>query len=121
MSILNRVILAAALTWSYSVSQGLLYAACTSGRLSFSTLKLPGVIPVALIVSTAAAILLIPLAAWSMRTGTRNLWIYAPILWIVLTTYNVMATSRAPFYGLYGLLFLGIVGLVVLGFIPPAE
>ena len=118
---LNRVILAAALTWSYSVTQGLLYAACTSGRLSFSTLKLPGVVPVALIVSTVAAVLLLPLAVWSMRTGMRNLYVYAPILWILLGIYNVIVTSRAPVYGLYGLFFLGIAGLVVLGFIPPAE
>ena len=35
MNMLNRVLLAAALTWGYSVTQGLIYAACTSGRLSF--------------------------------------------------------------------------------------
>ena len=32
---LNRVLLAAAMSWIYSVTLGLLFAACASGRLSF--------------------------------------------------------------------------------------
>jgi hypothetical protein len=76
---------------------------------------------VALIVSSIAALLLLPLAVWSMRTGLRNLYVYAPILWIVLVIYNLIVTTRIPFYGLYGLLVLGIAGLVVLGLIPPSE
>lgn len=120
MNMLNRIMLAAALSWSYSLTQGLLFAVCASGRWSFSTLRLPGVVPVALIVSTAVAVVITPLAVWSVRTGVKNLYIYAPILWITLATYNVIVTPRSGFYGLYGLFLLGIVGLVILGFIPAA-
>jgi len=121
MSMLNRVLLAAAMSWSYSVTLGLLFAACASGRFSFSTLRLPGVVPVALVISTAVSIAITPIAVWSIRTGTKNLCIYAPILWIALATYDVVVIPRTGAYGPYGLLLLGIVGLAILGFIPAAK
>src|SRR5437588_11877474 len=64
MTMLNRVLLAAGLSWVYSVTLGLLFAASTSGRLSFSTLRLPGVVPVGLITSTIIALVMTPIAAW---------------------------------------------------------
>lgn len=118
MRMLNRVLLAAGLSWVYSVTLGLLFAACADGRLAFSTLKLPGVVPVALIGSTVAALLMTPVAAWSVRTGTRNLWLYGPILWVVLAAWLVLAVPWNAGYGEYSVLFLGLVGLVILGFIP---
>ena len=114
----KRFFLAAALSWIYSVTLGLLFAACASGRLSFSTLRLPGVVPVALITSTIIALILTPIAAWSVRTGTRNLCLYGPILWIVLATWLLLVVPWNAAYGEYSVLILGLVGLVVLGFIP---
>jgi hypothetical protein len=108
MSMLNRVLLAAGMSWGCSVTLGLLFAAFASGRFSFSTLRLPGVVPVALIVSTVAAILMTPIALWSVRTGVRNLSIYAPILWILLAAYIVVIVPRTGSHGPYGLfLFSG--------------
>ncbi len=118
MRMLNRVLLAAGLSWVYSVTLGLLFAACANGRLSFGTLKLPGVVPVALIGSTVAALLMTPVATWAVRTGTRNLWLYGPILWIVLAGWLVVVVPWNAGYGEYSVLILGLVGLVVLGFIP---
>jgi hypothetical protein len=97
---------------------GLLFAVCVSGRLAFSTLWLPGVIPVALITSTVAAIIMTPLAAWSVKTGAKNLCIYGPILWIVLAGWIVAVVPWNPASAQYGALILGLVGLVALGFIP---
>jgi Na+/melibiose symporter-like transporter len=118
MTMLNRVLLAAGLSWIYSVTLGLLFAASTSGRLSFSTLKLPGVVPVALISSTIIALVMTPIAAWSVRTGARNLYLYGPTLWIVLAAWLLLVVPWNVAYGEYSVLILGLVGLVILGFIP---
>jgi len=106
------------MSWTYSVTLGLLFAIAVSGNYLLKTLLLPGVVPVALMGSTAIAIAVTPIAAWSVRTGTRNLWFYGPILWIALATYIVLAIPKAGHYGPYGLLFLAVLGLVVLGLIP---
>ena len=121
MSLLNRVLLAAAMSWGYAVTLGLLFAACASGHFSLGTLRLPGVVPVAIIAGTAVSIAITPVAAWSVRTGLRNLAIYAPVLWVVLAAYEVVAIPRSGAYGPYGLVVLGLVGLAVLGLIPPAK
>jgi len=117
---LKRILLGAALSWSYSVTLGLLFAACASGSLSFSTLRLPGVVPVALLGSTAVSIVITPVAVWSARTGVKNLCIFGPILWVVLAAYVVLATPNAGTIGEIGLLCLSIVGTVALGLIPAA-
>jgi hypothetical protein len=120
----KRVLLAAAMSWGAAVSLGLLYATCASGRFMLCTLLLPGVIPVALIISTAFAILMTPIAIWSVRTGVKNLCIYGSILWIVLAAYIVVVFSKTDFdvlYRLYGLLSLSIVGLAILGLIPAGK
>jgi hypothetical protein len=117
----NRVLLAAVLSWTYSVTLGLLFAASTSGRFSFSTLRLPGVVPVALLVSTFVSIAVMPIAIWSVRTGAKNLWRYAPILWIALAAYDIVVIPRTGAYGPYGLLLLGLVGLAAVGLIPVAK
>jgi hypothetical protein len=118
---LKRILLGAALSWSYSATLGLLFAACASGSLSFSTLLLPGVVPVALISSTVVSILITPVAASSVRTGVRNLCIYGPVLWVLLAAYVVLATPKSAANGVIGVLCLSIVGTVALGFIPAAK
>jgi hypothetical protein len=110
MSMMKRILLAATMSWVYSVTLGLPFAACASGRFSFGTLRLPGVIPVALISSTVAAITMTPIAAWSVRTGAKNLCIYGPILWMVLAGWVVAVVPRNPAYGQYSVLILGLVG-----------
>ena len=100
---------------------GLLFAARASGHFSLDTLRLPGVVSVALIVSTFASILLLPIALWSVRTGVKNLYVYAPILWTALVIYEVVAVPTIGRYGLYSLFVLAIIGSAVLGFIPATE
>jgi hypothetical protein len=118
MSLLNRILLAAAMSWTYSVTLGLLFAARASGRFSLSTLRLPGVVPVAIIGSTIVSIAVTPLAVWALRTGMKNLYVYGPVLWIALAAYEVVVIPRTGAYGLYGLLLLGLAGVAILGFIP---
>ncbi|MFZ2084084.1 MAG: hypothetical protein WAU92_06300, partial [Candidatus Sulfotelmatobacter sp.] len=93
---------------------GLLFAACASGSLSFKTLRLPGVVPVAPIISTAISIAITPVAAWSVRTAARNLRIYGPILWLALAASIVLVIPKTGASGPPGLLCLSIVGLVPL-------
>jgi hypothetical protein len=118
MNLWNRILVAAVMSWAYSVTLGLLFAVVLSEDHSLRTLLLPGVLPVALISSTVVAIVITPVAIWSVRTGAKNLWFYGPILWIALAAYVVFAIPKAGHYGQYGLLFLAVLGLVALGFIP---
>jgi hypothetical protein len=118
---LKRILLAAAISWSYSVTLGLLFAAHSSGSLSLSTLRLPGVVPVALIISTTVSIAITPIAVWSVRTGARNLRIYGPILWLALAAYIILVLPKVGRSGPLGLLCLSITGLVALGFVPAAK
>lgn len=121
MSIWKKALLAGTMSWTFSVTLGLLFAARASGHFSLDTLRLPGVVPVALIVSTFAAILLLPIALWSARTGVKNLYVYAPILWAALAIYEVVIVPRIGRYGLCSLCVLAIIGSVVLGLIPASE
>ena len=121
MSVLNRVLLAAAMSWSFSVTLGLLFAAGVSGHFSLKMLRLPGVVPVALIGCTMVSFVATPLAVWALRTGAKNLCIFGPVLWIALAAYEVVVIPRTGAYGLPGLLVLAIAGLAALGFIPSAK
>jgi len=118
MSWFNRLLLGTTMSWVGSATLGLLFAACASGRFSLNTLRLPAVAQVALIGSTIVSIIIAPLAVWSLRAGARNLCIYGPILWIILAAYVVLVIPRTGPFGLHGLFFLAILGLVILGSIP---
>lgn len=121
MNIVSRVVWAAALCWTYSFTLGVLFAVCTSERRSFSSILLPGVLPVVLLGSTVVAICITPVAAWSLRTGIKNVCVFGPILWIVLAGYEVLVIPRTGIYGPYGLIIMAILGLIILGFIPPSR
>ncbi len=99
MSMVKRILLAAALSWVYSVTLGLVFAATLLGRLSLEPLALPGVIPVALLGSSIVAVAIAPLSMWALRAGARNLWTYGPALWVVLAAF---AVAVAPKIGRYG-------------------
>lgn len=118
MNLWNRILVAAVMSWACSGTLGLLFAIVLSENHSPRDLLPPGVVPVALTGSTVVAIAITPVAIWSVRTGAKNLWFYGPILWIGLAAYIVLAIPRAGHYGPYGLLFLSVLGLVALGFIP---
>lgn len=118
MSVWNRILVAAVMSWTYSVTLGLLFAVVLSEDHSLRSLMLPGIVPAALIGSTIVAIAITPVAIWSVRTGARNLWFYGPILWIALAAYVVFAIPKAGHYGQYGLLFLAVLGLIALGLVP---
>jgi hypothetical protein len=118
VSLWKRVLIAATMSWVYSVTLGLLFAVVLSENHSPRDLLLPGVIPATLVGGSIVAIAITPVAIWSVRTGARNLRFYGPILWVALAAYIVFAIPRAGHYGQYGLLFLAALGLVVLGFVP---
>ena len=118
MKVWKRILIAATLSWIYSVTLGLLFAISVAEDHSPRFLLAPGVIPVALIGSTVAAIMMTPLAIWAVRTGKRNLWFYGPILWAALAAYIVFAIPMAGHYGPYGLLLIAALGLIILGFVP---
>ena len=116
VGILKRILVGEAVSLLYSVTLGLLFAVCSNGPPSLSILALPGVIPVVLISSAVAAAVMTPVAAWCVRTGVGNLLIYGPILWALLAVWIV---AGGPVHsGLYSTWILGIVGVVIIGFIP---
>jgi hypothetical protein len=115
---LKQIILGASVTWCGATLLGLLYAACTSGRISFDTLRLPGVIPVALLISTGIAVLVTPLFVWSFRSGGSGLFFYGAALFVLLLIYIAIVAPINPFLGLYGSVLLGVASLVIIGFLP---
>jgi hypothetical protein len=113
MTIWKRVGLATVVSLVYSTTLALFFAAVASGQFDLVTLTLPAVVPVALIGSAVAGLAVMPIAAWSLRTGRANLLHYGPILWLLLAGWIVMT------HELYSVVVLAVVGLVGLGFIPP--
>jgi hypothetical protein len=105
----------------FSLTLGLLFAVSFSGHFVVRMLFLPETGFIAVAVSTAISILLIPFAAWPIRAGTKNLRVYAPLLWVALAIYVVMVVPRSGNHGLFGLLFFADAGLVILRFIPAAN
>jgi hypothetical protein len=99
MNLWNKILLAAVMSWAYSVTLGLLFAVVISEDHSLKSLMLPGIVPAALIGSTIVAIAITPVAIWSVRTGARNLWFYGPILWIALAAYIVFVFPKVGYYG----------------------
>jgi len=73
----KRILVAAVMSWAYSVTLGLLFAVAASEKHSLRTLLLPAVVPVALIGSTIVAI---AITQWLLvcENGARNLWFYGP-------------------------------------------
>lgn len=63
---------AALITWCVAGLLSLLYAACSAGRFSLDTLRLPGVVLVALPIGTGITIPVILLFVWAFRPGVRN-------------------------------------------------
>ena len=114
---LKQILLGASVAWFAATLLGLLYAACTSGRISVDTLRLPGVVPVALLISTGIALLMTPLVVWAFKSGENSLIAYGAALFALLVIYMVLVTPTNPEFGLYGSVLLGIVGLVIIGFI----
>jgi len=59
-----------------------------------------------------------PIAAWSVRTGVKNLCIYGPVLWVALAAYIVVVMPRIGVRDPYGVFLLAVGGVIVLGLIP---
>lgn len=118
MRMIKRLALALTISWCCSVSLGLLFAVCASGHYWREALIAPGVAYVAVFASTAISVVITPVAAWSVRTGARNLIVYAPMIWIVLAVYEVVVIPIYPTLVLFGAPIFAVAGIVTLGFIP---
>ncbi len=120
MNMWKRIVVAAVMSWAYSVTLGLLFA------VAALEMRTPRRRPVATgcrsgcsdQVAAMVAIAIAPVAYWSERTGARNLRLYGPILWTALADYIIFVFPKVGYYGRYGLLFLAVLGSVALGFIP---
>lgn len=113
----KQILLGASFAWSSATLLALLYASCVSGRLSLDTLRLPGVVPVALLISTGIALLMVPLVMWAFKSGEKILIAYGAALFLLLVIYMVVVTPTNPAFGLYGSVLLAIAGLAIIGFI----
>src|SRR5436853_7066197 len=72
MNLWNRILVAAVMSWAYSVTLGLLFAVVVSEDHSLRTLLLPGVVPVDLTGSSVVSISITPVAGWTVCTVVRN-------------------------------------------------
>lgn len=76
----HRLALAAAVSCLFSMTLALLFACVTfmgeTQALSPRALLLPGVLPTALLSAGVVALVMMPLAFWSVRTGETNLRTY---------------------------------------------
>lgn len=113
---LNRIIIAGALSLVGSATLALIFAACATGRFDLSTLNLPGVIQVALLTSMIIAILITPLTAWAYK---QEKIVYFVILWVLLSVIILLINTKVGFgaIGLYGPIVLGLIGVIVIGLI----
>lgn len=115
---LKKIILAACGSWCSATLLGLLFTTCTSRCFSIDTLRLPAVVPVAVLISSAIAALMTPLVLWSFKSGKQNLIFYGSGLFVLLSVCIVLGTSGSGgWVGLYGTLALAVIGLVVIGMI----
>jgi hypothetical protein len=100
---------------------GALLAIVLSDDHSPGVLLFPAVAPVVLLASTLVAVLITPVTVWALRTGTKNLWRYGPVLWLVLAMYILFAIPHAGHYGQYGLVAIAVLGLIIIGCIPATD
>lgn len=112
---MNHVLKAASIAWCSAVSLGLLFSVYTGGRLDLGTLRLPGVVPVAVLGSSAVAALVTPLVYWTLRARSEHLMWNCLGLFGLLAIYIILITPRSPALGLYGSILLGVVGLLIIG------
>ncbi len=112
---LNRILLGIGFSWVFSFTLGLTFVFCAFGK---DALTLPAVFRMALSVSTLISLLFAPLAIWAAKTGARNLFIYGPILWLILAAHIVIGVKHRLALTQASLFILSVVGLVVLGLIP---
>lgn len=116
MTIERRVLVAAGMSWAFSVSLGLILAVRLY-RNSLGTVFLsPGIILLTIAVCTLISLMVTPLATWAMRFGARKLRIYGPVLWIVLAL-TALAVPQ-PFYGFCSVVTLSVIALVMMGLFP---
>jgi hypothetical protein len=115
---IKQIIVWACVAWCVSAVLGLLFAAATSGRISIDALRPPGVVPVAMLISTGIAVLMTPLVVWAFKSGQKSLIAYGAALFALLVIYMIVVAPTYPGFGLYGSVLLAIAGLVIIGFIP---
>jgi hypothetical protein len=114
-----RVLLAAFVSWCSASFLALLFAACVGDRMSLDSLHQSGVVPIALLTSTEIAVVMTPLVLWAFRSGRRSGIVCGLGLFVILFGYIVIVTPITPFWGLYGSVLLGAIGLVIIGYIKP--
>ena len=112
---LRRILLGVGFSWIMSVTLGIVFAMATLGK---DAPRRPAVLAMTVGISSLIALLFSPLAAWAARTGRRNLFIYAPILWAILAVHIIVGVKHWLPLTQTSLFALGVVGTVAIGFVP---
>jgi len=108
---IKHIIRCAGISLAAAASLGLLYGACIIRSASIKTLWQAGVVQISFILSSAIALVFVtPLTVWALKPAHSAKWIFP--LWFVLAIYCVLVTPRSAFFGLYGTLFLAVIGLI---------
>jgi hypothetical protein len=112
---LKRILLGVAFSWVMSVTLGIFYSIVSFG---IDGLRLSVLLLMTVSISSLIALLFSPLAAWATRTGSRNLFMYAPVLWAVLAVHIFVGVKHWFHLTQASLFALGVVGTVAIGCIP---
>ncbi|MGA2349305.1 MAG: hypothetical protein ABSF70_02645 [Terracidiphilus sp.] len=118
MRVLTRMLIAVTLSWIYSMTLGFLFAIHWDRKFHFDVLLVPAAYIAPTVFSTIVAVFIAPITYWSIGTGVRKHYIYGPVLWILLATYEITAPSV---YNLVGVVVLAVAGLSVLRMISGPE
>jgi hypothetical protein len=111
MRVLTRALIAVALSWTYSMTLGFLFAIHWDRQFHFDVLLTPAAYIAPTIFSTIVAVFIAPITFWSIGNGIKKHCIYGPILWILLAVYE---NTAAAMYNLIGVIILAVAGLVIL-------
>lgn len=111
---IKRIIQSLVICWVFSAALGLLFATTMSGTFRPSVALLPGVVPVALFVSSLVAVVLTPFVALGMRRGLRRVLGGGLALWLCLATYTVFVIPKFGAPAMNMLLPLAVAGVLIL-------
>lgn len=118
MRIVKRLLLAAALTWAYSMTLGFIFAVHWNGQFHFNAYLNSSAYIAPLVFSSICATLVTPVAFWSIGNGVRKHLIYGPILWVIIAVFECVAP---PVFNLAGAVLIAVLGLVALRVIPVTQ
>jgi hypothetical protein len=120
MNLLTRIRLGLSFTLLFSMSLGLVTAACSIGGCSVANLFIPMVSLIGLAISALIGLLLAPMGIWAAKTGRRNLIMFGIPIWGTFAAFIIFGLRRIDSL-LKWEFGASLIVLLILGMIPNRE